>query len=228
MLAEDYRREGATLSKQVANLHKLLGNTRPPTFSLSSTTVAGHRSGLVDVLPPCQLSTADWPVLGRVPSPKASSPSLESGAVLDPTNQPWRYVTRCGSRRRRPLATGSLHWDVESGTDTEQKQLCHPGSRGSAAFYFGDFAIKFRSGYLHLHPLFYPGPRVQDITRLLPTVITQIPGADTVVVHVGSNDNRRASSEHLKIDFMADFSIKRLQKKANTFWPSTIIGPRVW
>jgi hypothetical protein len=28
-----------------------------------------------------------------------------------------------------------------------------------------------------------------------------MPGADTVVVHVGSNDIKRASSEHLKVDF---------------------------
>ena len=49
--------------------------------------------------------------------------------------------------------------------------------------------------------LFYPGAQVQDITRLLPTVLPQMPGADTVVVHVGSNDIRRASSEHLKMDF---------------------------
>jgi hypothetical protein len=34
----------------------------------------------------------------------------------------------------------------------------------------------------------------------------QMPGADTVVVHVGSNYIRRASSEHLKIDFkITDF-----------------------
>ena len=106
LLVEDYRSEVATLSKQVANLHKLLGNPRPPTFYFSSTPVAGLRSGLVEVSPPCRLSTADWPVLGRVPSPKGSPPSLENRAVLDPTNQPWRYVTRRGSRRRCPLATG--------------------------------------------------------------------------------------------------------------------------
>jgi hypothetical protein len=41
----------------------------------------------------------------------------------------------------------------------------------------------------------YPGARVQDIRSLLPTVLPQMPGADTVVVHVGSNDIRRASSE---------------------------------
>ena len=31
--------------------------------------------------------------------------SLENGAVLDPTNQPWRYITCRGSRRRRPQTT---------------------------------------------------------------------------------------------------------------------------
>jgi hypothetical protein len=46
-----------------------------------------------------------------------------------------------------------------------------------------------------------PGARVQDITRLLPTVLRQLLGADTVVVHVGSNDIRRASLELLKMDF---------------------------
>jgi hypothetical protein len=42
--------------------------------------------------------------------------------------------------------------------------------------------------------LCYPGARIQDKTRLLPTVLPQMPGADTVVIHVGSNNNRRASS----------------------------------
>ena len=45
------------------------------------------------------------------------------------------------------------------------------------------------------------GARVQDITRLPQTVLPQMPGADTVIVHVGSNYIRRASSEHLKMDF---------------------------
>lgn len=106
LLAEEYRSEVATLSKQVANLHKPLGNLRPPYSSFSSTPVAERYSGLGDVLPSCRLSTADWLVLGRVPSMKGSPPSLENGADLDPTNQPWRYVTRRGSRRWRPLETG--------------------------------------------------------------------------------------------------------------------------
>ena len=36
---------------------------------------------------------------------------------------------------------------------------------------------------------------------MLPTVLPQMLGADSAVVHVGSNDIRRASSEHLKMDF---------------------------
>ena len=47
----------------------------------------------------------------------------------------------------------------------------------------------------------YAGARVQDITMLLRTVLRQLPEADAVVVHVGSNDMRRASSELLKLDF---------------------------
>ncbi|CAB1313675.1 unnamed protein product [Coregonus sp. 'balchen'] len=68
--------------------------------------VCGRRSGLVEVSPPCRLSTADWPVLSRDPSPKGSPPSLENGAVLDPTNQQWRYVTHRGNQRKHPLAKG--------------------------------------------------------------------------------------------------------------------------
>jgi hypothetical protein len=49
--------------------------------------------------------------------------------------------------------------------------------------------------------LCYPGAWAQDITRMLPTLLPQMLGADTVALHVGSNDIRRASSEHLKIDF---------------------------
>ena len=49
--------------------------------------------------------------------------------------------------------------------------------------------------------LCYSGARVQDITGLLPTVLRQILGADAVIVHVGSNDIRKASSELLKMYF---------------------------
>jgi hypothetical protein len=66
LLAEDYRSEVTTLSKQEKNLHKLLGNPHPPTFYFSSTPIAGSRSGLVEVSSSYRLSTADWPVLGRV------------------------------------------------------------------------------------------------------------------------------------------------------------------
>ncbi|CAB1336902.1 unnamed protein product, partial [Coregonus sp. 'balchen'] len=135
----NYRGEVATLSKQVANLHKLLGNPCLPTFNFSSTPVAEHRSGLVEVSPPCRLSTAVWPVLCRDPSMKGSPPSLENGAsrmllddlgdvlVLDPTNQPWRYKASSGN--------GGLLGDVEPGPDTDQKRLCCSGSRGSGAFF---------------------------------------------------------------------------------------------
>ena len=64
--------------------------------------------------------------------------------------------------------------------------------------------------------LCYPGARVQNTTRLLPTVLPQMPGADTVVVHVGSNDIRRASLEYLKIDFKElILAFKRQKKTAN-------------
>lgn len=105
LLVEDYRSEVATRNKQVANIHKLLGNTRPPSFYLSSNPVAERGTSLVEVSPPCRLYTANWPVLCRVPSPKGSPPSLENGDVLDPTNQPWMYVTRSGNRRKHPLPT---------------------------------------------------------------------------------------------------------------------------
>ena len=90
LLVEDYRGEVANLSKQVANLHNLLGNPQPPTFYFSSTPVPGCRSGLVEVSLPCWFSIADWPVLGSVPSPKGSPTSLENRADLDPTNRPWK------------------------------------------------------------------------------------------------------------------------------------------
>ena len=45
-----------------------------------------------------------------------------------------------------------------------------------------------------------PGAQEQDKTRLLPNVLPQMSVADTVVVHVGSIDISRASSEHLKMD----------------------------
>ena len=49
--------------------------------------------------------------------------------------------------------------------------------------------------------LCFPGAKVQDITMLLPVAVSQSPGADTVMVHVGLNDIMNGSSEHLKMDF---------------------------
>ena len=119
LLAEVYRGELATLSKQVAKLHKLLGHPCTLTFSLSSNPVAARRSGLVGMSPRCRLSTTDWLRLCRDPSPKGSLPPLENGVsrmylddlvdvpILNPTNQPWRYVTCRGSRKQQPLAMGA-------------------------------------------------------------------------------------------------------------------------
>lgn len=75
LLAEDYRGEVATLGKQVVNLHKLLGNPHPPTFFFSG--VAGCRSDLMGVSPPCRLSITNWPVLCRHPSLKGSPWKME-------------------------------------------------------------------------------------------------------------------------------------------------------
>uniref|UniRef100_A0A674BQH6 SGNH hydrolase-type esterase domain-containing protein n=1 Tax=Salmo trutta TaxID=8032 RepID=A0A674BQH6_SALTR len=49
--------------------------------------------------------------------------------------------------------------------------------------------------------LCFPEAKVQDINRLLPKAVRQSPGADTAVVHLGSNDIMKGSSEKLKMDF---------------------------
>ena len=46
-----------------------------------------------------------------------------------------------------------------------------------------------------------PRANVQDITTLLPEAVCQSTGADTVMVHLGSNDIMMGSSEQLKMDF---------------------------
>ncbi|XP_038843296.1 uncharacterized protein LOC120042527 [Salvelinus namaycush] len=82
-------------------------------------------------------------VAQSVPSPTESPPSLENGAELDPTSHgghsPWKS---------KKLSSGNrgLRGYVEPGTDTDQKQLCRPGSRGSGAFVLGGFPIKIGSG----------------------------------------------------------------------------------
>ena len=163
---------------------------------------------------------------------------------MEVRHSPWKS-------KKASSGNEGLHGDVEPGTDTDQKRLCYPGSRGSDAFVLGGFPIKigyggtcvfvlssvsfsgglylwFRSSELpaspdheaaretgpfnmtsyhhrqlygekHLGPQGKNPvlPRSTHTGRLLPTVLPQMPGADTVVVHVGSNNIRRASSEHL-------------------------------
>ena len=119
-----------------------------------------------------------------VPSQKASPPSLENGAsrmflddlvyvpVLDPTNQPWKYVTCRGSRKQRPLATGASLEMLKPRPNTDQKQLCRPGSRGSGAFVLGGFPIKigyrgtcvFILGSVSLSGGFYLGFRSSELS----------------------------------------------------------------
>ncbi|CAB1329769.1 unnamed protein product [Coregonus sp. 'balchen'] len=61
------------------------------------------------------------------------------------TNQPWRYVTRRGSRNSAP-GNGGLLGDVKPGPDTDQKLLHRHGSRGSGAFFPGGFRFEIGSG----------------------------------------------------------------------------------
>jgi hypothetical protein len=49
--------------------------------------------------------------------------------------------------------------------------------------------------------LCFPVAKVQNITRLLSKAVSQSLGADTVIVHVGSKDIIKGSSEQLKMDF---------------------------
>ncbi|CAB1323664.1 unnamed protein product, partial [Coregonus sp. 'balchen'] len=100
---------------------------------------AGHRSSLVEVSPLCQLSTADWPVLCRDPSPKGSPPSLENGATIEICHSQWKS-------NKAPYSNVGLLGDDKLGPDTDQKQLCRPGSRGSKAFFLMGFQFEIGSG----------------------------------------------------------------------------------
>ncbi|CAB1314476.1 unnamed protein product, partial [Coregonus sp. 'balchen'] len=125
--------------------------TRSRPIQAQLATVAGRRSGLVEVSPPCRLSTADCPALCRDPSPKGSHPSLENGdsrmllddfgdvPVLDPINQQ-RYSKKASS------GNGGLLGDVKPRLDIDQKWLCRPGSRGSGAFFLRGFRFEIGSG----------------------------------------------------------------------------------
>ena len=144
------------------------------------------------------------------PSPNGSHPSLENGAVLEPTNQPCRYVTRRGSRRKRPLITrvclemlspdltqnrnvfDALDPDVPaylssvlspslvastSGSDplsSHPHQTVRlperPAHLTSLAVIIGSSMVRNIS-VPKAKTLCYPGARVQDITRLFPTVL---------------------------------------------------------
>ncbi|CAB1314483.1 unnamed protein product [Coregonus sp. 'balchen'] len=114
--------------------------------STPATSVAGCRSVLVEVSPPCWLTTANWPVLCRDPSPKGSPPSLENGAsrmllddlgdvpVLNPTNQPWRYVTLRGSRKKQGASLEMLSPDrtqTRNGSATRDPEVLVPSSLGT-------------------------------------------------------------------------------------------------
>lgn len=105
-----------TLSKQIKNLHNLLGKVPMPTFS---TPQAGRHFNVLSVSPPSQHSLTEWPMPSRHPSPMKPPTPLGNGAgtllQLDFENntltnsaaQPWKHVTR-----HRP---NGGKWPVESG-----------------------------------------------------------------------------------------------------------------
>lgn len=85
--------------------------------------------------------------------------------------------------------------------------LCHVTSRYHRQLY-GEKHLSSRANILCC-----PGAWVQDMTRLLPTVLHQNTGAVAVIVHVGSHDIRVTSSERLKQDF---------KEASNYFRPSAM------
>lgn len=50
--------------------------------------------------------------------------------------------------------------------------------------------------------LCFPGVKIHDILVMFPTIQKQLPEADSLVIHVGSNYIEQGSSECLKQDFM--------------------------
>jgi hypothetical protein len=167
LLAEDYRCEAATLSKQVANLTQANGESTPAYlfvfFHPSSRTPlwSGGSVAAVSALHSRLAGAQQGSITERVsPFPLERSSSRP--------NSPWKSKTVSSGNR-------GLLGDVEPEPDTKPKQLCCPGSRGSSAFFLGGFPFKIGSGgYLCLRPVF-----CLPLLWLLPRV--QILGAPTLI-----------------------------------------------
>jgi hypothetical protein len=65
--------------------------------------------------------------------------------------------------------------------------------------------------------LCYPGAKVKYFTTLLPEAISQNTQTDTVIVHVGFNDTKLASSELLKSDSMELIAKMEIPKQASHY-----------
>ncbi|CAB1319201.1 unnamed protein product [Coregonus sp. 'balchen'] len=58
---------------------------------------------------------------------------------MEISHSPWKSKTASSGN-------GGHLGDVKPGPDTDQKQLRRPGSKGSSAFFPGDFRFEIRSG----------------------------------------------------------------------------------
>ena len=72
--------------------------------------------------------------------------------------------------------------------------------------------------------LCFPGVKIQDIQVKIPTIQKQLPEADSLVIHVGSNYIKQGSSECLEQDFMdligaAKYAGKRLLTVSRVHFP---------
>eukprot|EP00063_Salmo_salar_P062934 XP_014037769.1 PREDICTED: uncharacterized protein LOC106591102 [Salmo salar] len=76
---------------------------------------------------------------GVSPFPGERSCSRPNQPAMEIRHSPWKSKTASSGNV-------GLLGDVEPGPDTDQKQLCHPGSRGSSTFFLGGFPIKIKSG----------------------------------------------------------------------------------
>lgn len=112
------------------------------------------------------------------PRPSTSAPTVSAGRQLRQHGQAGMQGVAPPPRPEGPISAPNTPSMIIMGDSIVRNVAVHSG-----------------------HTVVFPGATVADITAMIPEVAKSFPDAETLVLHIGTNDIRKRQSELLKSDF---------------------------